>query len=43
MAITLEEFTKRLPEFRVAGNVEWKTRGDRRGMAALPVVITPNR
>lgn len=41
MATTLEEFTKRIPEYRVAGNVEWKTRGDRRGLAALPVVIMP--
>jgi cytochrome P450 len=42
MQVTLEEFTRRVPEYHVAPQtiVAWKTRGDRRGLAALPVVLT---
>jgi cytochrome P450 len=39
MAITLREFSRRVPRFRVASDrsVSWKLRGDRRGLASLPV------
>ncbi|HZY44379.1 MAG TPA: cytochrome P450, partial [Anaerolineae bacterium] len=42
MQVTLEEFTRRVPEYHLAPQtiVAWKTRGDRRGLAALPVVLT---
>ncbi len=39
MHITLEEFLRRAPPYRVSGEVAWKARGDRRGLARLPVVI----
>jgi cytochrome P450 len=39
MQITLDEFIRRVPPYRVAGAMEWKPRGDRRGLAHLPVVI----
>ena len=41
MAITLEEFSRRVKGLKLAeGNaVKWKTRGDRRGLETLPVVI----
>jgi cytochrome P450 len=37
MQITLEEFVRRVPPYRLVGHPQWKTRGDRRGLAALPV------
>jgi hypothetical protein len=42
MQVTLEEFTRRIPEYHLAPqtSVAWKTRGDRRGLAALPVTLT---
>ncbi len=41
MEITLGEFTRRVPYLRVAPNasIAWKKRGDRRGLARLPVVL----
>lgn len=41
MTVTLEEFARRVPQYNVAPNatVEWKTRGDRRGLATCPVVV----
>lgn len=41
MATTLQEFARRVPEFRIAPGrtATWKTRGDRRGLSALPVVL----
>ncbi|HVA88264.1 MAG TPA: cytochrome P450 [Chloroflexota bacterium] len=41
MAITLQAFAGRMPEFRVAPGrtATWKTRGDRRGLGELPVVL----
>jgi cytochrome P450 len=39
MQVTLEEFLRRVPPYRVAGEVVWKTRGDRRGLATLPVAL----
>ncbi len=44
MQITLEEFARRIPDYAVApdGAVEWKTRGDRRGLNSLPVLISKN-
>jgi cytochrome P450 len=41
MTVTLEEWTRRVAGWRVAPGhaVEWKLRGDRRGLAKLPVVI----
>jgi len=44
MEITLTEFVQRVPGWRVAPGhtVEWKPRGDRRGLARLPVVIDDN-
>jgi cytochrome P450 len=39
LAITLREFTTRVPPLALTGEkaVQWKARGDRRGIAALPV------
>lgn len=44
MEITLTEFVQRVPGWRVAPGdaVEWKPRGDRRGLVRLPVVIADN-
>ncbi len=41
MAVTLQEFLRRIPSYRLAPGqcVEWKTRGDRRGLASLPVIV----
>jgi cytochrome P450 len=41
MMITLQEFTRRIPDLRLAPNatIEWKKRGDRRGLARLPVIL----
>jgi cytochrome P450 len=41
MEITLTEFVRRVPSWRIApgASVEWKGRGDRRGLLHLPVVI----
>jgi cytochrome P450 len=41
LAVTLQEFARRIPHYTIAPGaaVAWKTRGDRRGLAALPVVI----
>jgi len=41
MTVTLEEFTRRVPWYSVApgATVDWKTRGDRRGLARCPVVV----
>lgn len=39
MQITLEEFVRRVPPYRLVGQPQWKTRGDRRGLAALPVQL----
>lgn len=39
MALMLSEFLPRIPDFRLAGPVTWKKRGDVRGLAALPVQI----
>ncbi len=41
MAVTLQEFLRRLPSYRLTPgqSIEWKTRGDRRGLATLPIVI----
>ncbi|MGH9844383.1 MAG: cytochrome P450, partial [Blastocatellia bacterium] len=41
MQVTLEEFARRIPDYAVAPGaaVEWKTRGDRRGLNSLPVLI----
>lgn len=41
MALTLQEFSKRIPDFTVVEDpqIGWKPRGDRRGIAKLPVVI----
>ena len=45
MAVTLEAFVHRVARLEVArgetGAAEWKTRGDRRGMATLRVTATP--
>lgn len=35
----LSELLPRIPDFRLAGPVTWKKRGDVRGLAALPVQI----
>jgi cytochrome P450 len=45
MAVTLEEFLTRIPDFNLApGRAgQWKGRGDRRGLASLPVVISSLR
>lgn len=42
MEVTLTEFVRLVPGWRVAPGraVEWKTRGDRRGLARLPVEIS---
>ncbi|HZY42646.1 MAG TPA: cytochrome P450, partial [Anaerolineae bacterium] len=42
MQVTLEEFTRRIPGFHLVPQaaVAWKTRGDRRGLAAVPAVLT---
>jgi cytochrome P450 len=39
MAVTLEEFLKRIPDWRLSPDepATWKTRGDRRGLQRLPV------
>ena len=41
LQITLEEFGRRIPDYAVAPDaiVDWKTRGDRRGLRSLPVII----
>jgi RimJ/RimL family protein N-acetyltransferase len=41
MEITLQEFTRRVPSFKLAPgeSVTWKKRGDRRGLDRLPVVL----
>ena len=41
LQVTLEEFARRVPDFEVApgATVTWKTRGDRRGLESLPVVM----
>jgi cytochrome P450 len=41
MAITLQAFAERMPEFRLIPDrpAAWKTRGDRRGLSELPVVL----
>lgn len=39
LAVTLEIFTRRIQTIRSADSGEWKTRGDRRGLAALPVTF----
>lgn len=41
MEVTLQEFVNRVPAYKVApgATVAWKTRGDRRGLASLPVVL----
>jgi len=41
MEITLQEFTRRVSHIHVTPNesIEWKKRGDRRGLARLPVVL----
>jgi cytochrome P450 len=41
MALTLAEFSRRVGELKIAegGSVKWKTRGDRRGLDTLPVVL----
>ena len=45
MSVTLEEFLPRIPDFcqEPGQAVQWKGRGDRRGLAALPVVIPSSR
>ncbi len=42
MSITLTEFVARVRDWRLAPghDIEWKPRGDRRGLAHLPVVLT---
>ncbi len=42
MTVTLEEFARRIPEFVLVpqAQVIWKTRGDRRGLAVLPVTVS---
>ncbi|MCI0542086.1 MAG: cytochrome P450 [Verrucomicrobiales bacterium] len=44
MEVMLTEFLQRVPGWRVApgDTVQWKPRGDRRGLARLPVVIADN-
>lgn len=41
MQITLTEFVQRVPGWHVAAGqtVKWKLRGDRRGLASLPVIL----
>ena len=41
MAVTLEQLGQRLPEFSLSATeqADWKTRGDRRGMQRLPVIV----
>jgi cytochrome P450 len=41
MAVTLQQLAQHLPEFRLdpAEPVEWKSRGDRRGLQRLPVIV----
>jgi cytochrome P450 len=41
MAVTLQAFTRCVADFQVAPNaaIKWKKRGDRRGLATLPVVL----
>ncbi len=41
MAVTLQEFLRRIPSYRLTPGqeIEWKTRGDRRGLATLPIVL----
>ena len=41
MTVTLQEFSRRVSRLSVAegGVVKWKTRGDRRGLDALPAVL----
>jgi len=41
MTVLLEEVIPRIPEYRVAPGAEvvWKHRGDRQGLASLPVVV----
>lgn len=41
MSVTLTEFVQRVPAWRVAPGhaIEWKPRGDRRGLARLPVLL----
>jgi len=39
LSTTLTRFCERVSNIKIAGPVEWKTRGDRRGIAKLPVVI----
>jgi cytochrome P450 len=41
MEVTLQEFAGRVPSFKLAPGegITWKKRGDRRGLARLPVVI----
>jgi len=44
LAVTLQEFLKRIPDFWLpaGGEILWKKRGDRRGIAALPCVVKKN-
>jgi len=39
LGVTLARFLERVGDIRITGPVEWKMRGDRRGIAKLPAVI----